>query len=78
VDYVGEGKVLQENEVIWIWDALKSSWFTHCAWIVMGAGDMLRSAKINGMAGQYMVIDLPLSRVPNKATRRALKCFTIP
>jgi len=45
----------QANEGIWIWDALDSSWFTHCAWIVMGAGDMLGSAKINGMAGHAAI-----------------------
>ena len=44
-------EMAQANEGIWIWGALDSSWFTHRAWIVMGAGDMLGSAKINGMAG---------------------------
>jgi hypothetical protein len=43
------------NGGIWIWDALKSLWFTHYAWIVMGAGNMLGSAKINGMAGHTAI-----------------------
>jgi len=41
----------QANEGIWIWDALKDGYFVCRAWITLGLGDMLGSAKINGMAG---------------------------
>src|SRR5258708_7835277 len=41
----------QASEGIWIWDALKDAYFVCRAWITMGLGDMLGSAKINGMAG---------------------------
>ncbi|KIM45729.1 hypothetical protein M413DRAFT_33340, partial [Hebeloma cylindrosporum] len=39
------------SEGLWIWDAVDSSYFTHHAYITMALGDMLGSAKLNGMAG---------------------------
>ncbi|KAF8148930.1 hypothetical protein B0H34DRAFT_648229, partial [Crassisporium funariophilum] len=45
----------QASEGLWIWDAFDSSYFVHRAWIVLGAGDMLGSAKINGMAGHAAI-----------------------
>ncbi len=44
-------EMAQANEGIWIWDALKDGYFVCRAWITLGLGDMLGSAKINGMAG---------------------------
>jgi len=43
------------SEGIWIWDAIDSSYFTFHAWAVLGLGDMLGSAKINGMSGHAAV-----------------------
>ena len=39
------------NEGIWMWDAVDSSYFVCHAYICMILGDMLGSAKVNGMAG---------------------------
>ena len=39
------------SEGIWMWDAIDSSYFVNHAHIVMVLGDMLGSAKLNGMAG---------------------------
>ena len=39
------------NEGIWMWDAVDSSYFVCRACICMILGDMLGSAKVNGMAG---------------------------
>jgi hypothetical protein len=39
------------SEGIWIWDALKSSYFVLHVFICMILGDMLGSAKLSGMAG---------------------------
>jgi len=39
------------NEGIWMWDAVDSSYFVCHAGICMVLGDMLGSAKMNGMAG---------------------------
>lgn len=44
-------EMAQIGQGIWIWDALKDAYFVCRAWITMGLGDMLGSAKINGMAG---------------------------
>jgi len=43
------------SEGLWIWDAVDSSYFTHHAYITMGLGDMLGSAKLNGMAGHSAI-----------------------
>ncbi|PPQ79449.1 hypothetical protein CVT24_010069 [Panaeolus cyanescens] len=44
-------ELARAGEGIWIWDALDSSYFFHRAHAVMFNGDMLGSAKVNGMAG---------------------------
>ncbi len=44
-------EMAQASEGIWIWDALQDAYFVCRAWITLGLGDMLGSAKINGMAG---------------------------
>ena len=41
----------EASEGIWIWDTLEDAYFVCQAWITLGLGDMLGSAKINGMAG---------------------------
>jgi hypothetical protein len=43
------------SEGIWIWDAIDSSYFMGHACIVMALGDMLGSAKLNGMAGHSAI-----------------------
>ncbi|KIL53929.1 hypothetical protein M378DRAFT_53753, partial [Amanita muscaria Koide BX008] len=43
------------NEGIWMWDAVDSSYFVCHASICMILGDMLGSAKLNGMAGHSAV-----------------------
>jgi len=42
-------EMAEASEGIWIWDALKDTYFVCRAWITLGLGDMLGSAKINGM-----------------------------
>jgi hypothetical protein len=44
-------EMVQASEGIWTWDAIDSSYFMNHAHIVMALGDMLGSAKINGMSG---------------------------
>jgi hypothetical protein len=43
-------EMAEASEGIWIWDALNDAYFVCRAWITLGLGDMLGSAKINGMA----------------------------
>ena len=43
------------SEGIWMWDAVDSSYFVHRAYICMALGDMLGSAKLNGMAGHSAI-----------------------
>ena len=43
------------SEGIWMWDAIDSSYFVNHAHIVMALGDMLGSAKLNGMAGHSAI-----------------------
>jgi len=43
------------SEGIWTWDAVDSSYFVNRAHICMALGDMLGSAKLNGMAGHAAV-----------------------
>lgn len=40
---------------IWIWDAVDSSYFVLWAWVVMILGNMMGSAKLNGMAGHLAI-----------------------
>jgi hypothetical protein len=39
------------SEGIWIWDAIDSAWFLIHVYLVIMLGDMLGSAKVNGMSG---------------------------
>lgn len=43
------------SEGIWMWDAVDSSYFVNHAYLCMVLGDMLGSAKMNGMAGHSAV-----------------------
>jgi hypothetical protein len=43
------------SEGLWIWDAVDSSYFVFQASICMVLGDMLGSAKLNGMAGHLAI-----------------------
>jgi len=43
------------SERIWTWDAVDSSYFVNRAVICMALGDMLGSAKLNGMAGHSAI-----------------------
>jgi hypothetical protein len=43
------------SEGIWTWDAVESSYFINKAYICMALGDMLGSAKLNGMAGHSAI-----------------------
>jgi len=43
------------SEGLWIWDAVDSSYFVFRASICMALGDMLGSAKLNGMAGHTAI-----------------------
>ncbi|KIL54838.1 hypothetical protein M378DRAFT_61211, partial [Amanita muscaria Koide BX008] len=45
----------KSNEGIWIWDAIDSSYFVVRAHLCMVLGDMLGSAKLNGMAGHSAI-----------------------
>ena len=59
------------NEGIWMWDAVDSSYFVNHAYICMALGDMLGSAKLNGMAGHSAVHGDRFSMV--KAARASLQ-----
>ncbi|EGN97574.1 hypothetical protein SERLA73DRAFT_29368, partial [Serpula lacrymans var. lacrymans S7.3] len=39
------------SQGIWMWDAIDSSYFINRMYMSMILGDMLGSAKLNGMAG---------------------------
>jgi hypothetical protein len=43
------------SEGIWMWDVVDSSYFVNQAHICMALGDMLGSAKLNGMAGHSAI-----------------------
>src|ERR1700728_4707715 len=43
------------SEGIWMWDAVDSSFFVNHACLCMALGDMLGSAKLNGMAGHSAI-----------------------
>jgi len=51
------------SEGIWMWDAVDSSHFVNKACICMILGDMLGSAKLNGMAGHSAVCRDQFSKV---------------
>ncbi|KAF8164676.1 hypothetical protein BJ912DRAFT_863614, partial [Pholiota molesta] len=48
-------ELAEGSEGWWIWDALESAHMLMKACIAIGAGDMLGSAKINGMAGHAAI-----------------------
>jgi Transposase family tnp2 len=48
-------EMAMSSEGIWMWDAVDSSYFVNHAYIVMALGDMLGSAKLNGMAGHSAI-----------------------
>ena len=56
-------ELAQAAEGMWIWDALDSSYFFHHGYLVLGLGDMLGSAKINGMAGHSVIFGDRFSHV---------------
>lgn len=56
-------ELAQAAEGIWIWDAVDSSYFFHHSYVVLGLGDMLGSAKINGMAGHSAIFGDRFSHV---------------
>lgn len=59
------------SDGIWMWDAVDSSYFLNHACICMALGDMLGSAKLNGMAGHSAVYGDRFSMV--KGARASLK-----
>ena len=56
---------------IWIWDALDSSYFIFRAHVIMVLGDMLGSAKMNGMSGHTAIFGDRFSLV--QAAKASLK-----
>ena len=48
-------EMAQASEGMWMWDAIDSSHFLNKACICMALGDMLGSAKMNGMAGHSAI-----------------------
>jgi hypothetical protein len=48
-------QMARASDGIWMWDAVDSSYFLNHACICMALGDMLGSAKLNGMAGHSAV-----------------------
>jgi hypothetical protein len=56
------------GEGIWLWDAIDSSYFLHRAHTVMFNGDMLGSAKVNGMAGHSAKHGDRFSLIPGART----------
>ena len=50
-------QMVQASEGIWVWDAVDSSYFVNHACICMALGDMLGSAKLNGIAGHSIYGD---------------------
>ena len=48
-------EMAMSSEGIWMWDAIDFSYFVNHAHIVMALGDMLGSAKLNGMAGHSAI-----------------------
>ena len=58
------------SEGIWMWDAVDSSYFVHRAYICMALGDMLGSAKLNGMAGHSAIYGDRFSMVKGAKTSK--------
>jgi len=64
-------EMAKASEGIWTWDAVESSYFLNRACICMALGDMLGSAKLNGMAGHTATYGDRFSMV--KAARSSKK-----
>lgn len=58
------------SEGIWMWDAVDSSYFLHRSCISMALGDMLGSAKLNGMAGHTAIFGDRFSTVKGAKSSR--------
>lgn len=56
-------EMAEGSEGLWIWDAVTSSYFHNRCTIAMVLGDMLGSAKLNGMAGHTAVFGDRFSKV---------------
>lgn len=48
-------ELARASEGIFLWDGLRHEWFLHRSYVVMFLGDMLGSAKVNGMSGHSAV-----------------------
>ncbi|RXW12264.1 hypothetical protein EST38_g13590 [Candolleomyces aberdarensis] len=59
----------QASEGFWMWDAVDSAMFINRFYPVLGNGDMLGSAKINGMAGHTAFYGDRFSMVPAARNR---------
>jgi hypothetical protein len=59
------------SEGIWMWDAVESSYFVNKAYICLVLGDMLGSAKLNGMAGHTAIYGDRFSMVKAAKSSRA-------
>src|SRR6202453_3978076 len=64
-------EMMRASEGIWMWDAVDSSYFVNHACICMAPGDMLGSAKLNGMAGHSAIYGDRFSMV--RGARSSLK-----
>jgi hypothetical protein len=68
------------SEGIWMWDAVESSYFVNKAHICLVLGDMLGSAKLNGMAGHAAIYGDRFSMVKaaRSSTGRGAKALYYP
>lgn len=64
-------EMAKASEGIWMYDAVDSSYFLNHAVITMALGDMLGSAKINGMAGHMAIFGDRFSLVQGARSSRA-------
>jgi hypothetical protein len=48
-------ELARASQGIWLWDRIRKEWFVHCTYIVAFLGDMLGSAKVNGMLGHSAI-----------------------
>lgn len=64
-------EMMMASEGIWMWDAVDSSYFVNRACLCMALGDMLGSAKLNGMAGHSAIYGDRFSMV--RGARASLK-----
>ena len=73
-------EMAQASEGIWMWDAMDSSYFLNKACICMALGDMLGSAKLNGMAGHSAIFGDRFSMVQGarSSTKKGAKAQYYP